>query len=271
MSLFTNDQMQATKQFIFQNGRLLERQLFEYFLGHGTQQACVRALLAYQNVDGGFGNGIEPDLLCPDSTGIGAETAMWVMDLLDYHEPEVIDPLLSWIAKHQNEAGFIPHPPTTLFDYPHQPWWENPDADRVLTLAGLLRKWGVGHDAFFHKVRGYYEQAEIPGADSYYGYPYFAYLKYCGEDAEDQAKLATMTAQLPALFEKHADHYPLFSRAWFHAIDCVPDEIVVTEVEKYAAAMQEDGGLDAPYKNLPWWRPIWTLDGLILLKRYAFL
>jgi hypothetical protein len=78
MSILSNEQIQSAKRFIFQNGRLLERQLFEYFFGEGTKQACVRALVAYQNADGGFGNGIEPDLLCPDSTAIGAETGMYV-------------------------------------------------------------------------------------------------------------------------------------------------------------------------------------------------
>ena len=270
-SILNNEQIQTTKQFIFQNGRLLERQLFEYFFGKGTKQACVRALLAYQNADGGFGNGIEPDLLCPDSTAIGAETAMCVMELLDYYEPKVIDQLLDWIVKHQNEAGFIPHPPANIFDYPHQLWWENPDAERVLTLAGLLRKWGVEHDTFFQKVRDYYEQAEMPGADKYYGYPYFVYLKYCSEDAEDQAKLATMIEQLPVLLEKHADHFPLFNRAWFHAVDYVAPETVVEEAQKFAAAIQEDGGVATAYPDLPWWRPLWTLEGLILLKRHSFL
>lgn len=271
MSILSNEQVQTTKQFIFQNGRLLERQLFEYFFGKGTKQACVRALLAYQNTDGGFGNGIEPDLLCPDSTAIGAEAAMHVMDLLDYYDPEVTDPLLNWIVEHQNAAGFIPHPPANMFDYPYQPWWKNPDAERVLTLAGLLKKWRVEHDEFFQRVRGYYAQVEMPSADSYYGYPYFVYLKYCGENAADQAKLATMIEHLTVLLEKHADHFPLFSRAWFHAADCVAREIVVEEGQRFAAAIQEDGGLTAPYPDLPWWRPIWTLDGLIQLKRLSFL
>jgi hypothetical protein len=64
MSMLSSAQIQTTKRFIFQTGRLLERQLFECFLGKGTKQVCVRALLAYQNADGGFGNGIEPDSLC---------------------------------------------------------------------------------------------------------------------------------------------------------------------------------------------------------------
>ena len=33
----------------------------------------------------------------------------------------------------------------------------------------------------------------------------------------------------------------------------------------------EDGGVATPYPDLPWWCPIFTLDGLILLKRYGFL
>lgn len=271
MAILSNEQIQRAKQYIFQSGRLLERQLFEYFFGTGTVQACVRALLAYQNPDGGFGNGIEPDLLCPDSTAIGAETAMFVMDLLDCHDAQVVDPLLHWIAGHQEEDGTIPHPPANLHSYPHQPWWENPDAARSLTLAGLLSKWGVEQDALFRRVRRYYQQAEMPSADNYYGYPYFVYLRYCGVDAQDRAKLDTMVEQLPVLLERHADHFPLFSRAWYHAVDCVGQEVVAAEAQTFAAAMQDDGGLAAPYPDLPWWRPIWTVDGLILLKRAALL
>ena len=76
-------QLEQAGTFIFTHGRLLERQLYATFFQDGTVQACLKALLAYQNPDGGFGNGIEPDLLCPDSTAIGAETAMVLLDLLD--------------------------------------------------------------------------------------------------------------------------------------------------------------------------------------------
>jgi hypothetical protein len=271
MSILSDAQMQAAKQFIFRHGRLLERQLFETLFGNGTIRASLRALLAYQNADGGFGNGIEPDLLCPDSTAIGAESAMFVMELLGTREPEVLEPLLKWIADHQNEAGVIPHPPAALADFPHQPWWRNSDADRVLALAGYLKKWGIEDSTFSMKVRGHYAEAQMPGAGSYYGYPYFVYLKYCGENAVDEARLATMVGQLPVLLETHADHHPLFSRAWFHAADCVAPETLEAEAQAFAAAMQEDGGLAVPYPDLPWWRPLWTLEGLVLLRRLGFL
>ncbi|MCJ7432535.1 MAG: hypothetical protein MUO77_03515, partial [Anaerolineales bacterium] len=83
MSVLTNEQIQKAKTFIFKNGRLLERKLCEYFFENGSKQACIKALLAFQNTDGGYGNGIEPDLLCPDSTAIGAEFALHVLELLE--------------------------------------------------------------------------------------------------------------------------------------------------------------------------------------------
>jgi hypothetical protein len=78
-----------------------------------------------------------------------------------------------------------------------------------------------------------------------------------------------MVAQVPTILERHADHYPLFSRAWYHALDCVGQEVVEAEAQRFLSAMQEDGSLAAPYPELPWWRPIWTVDGLALLKRAA--
>jgi hypothetical protein len=271
VSLLSNTQMQLVKTYIYKNARLLERQLFAYFFGTGTKQACVKALAAYQNADGGFGNGLEPDLLCPDSSAIGAETALFVMDLLDDKTSQVLDPLLQWITANQDEIGTIPHPPKGLDDYPHQPWWKNSDAERVLALAGYLRKFGVKHSTFFNKVRAYFHSLEIPSPENYYSYPYFIYLKYCRESVEDQQKLASMIAQLPLLLDKHADHFSLFSRAWYHAASFLDRNIVVEEAQKCADAFCEDGSLAAPYPELPWWRPIWTMDGLILLKRFGFM
>lgn len=271
MYVLSAEQIQAAKRFIFENGRLLERQLFEYFFGHGTREASMKALMAYQNPDGGFGNGIEPDLLCPDSTAIGAETAMYVMDILDFYDPKVLRPLVNWIMEHQNQAGHIAHPPIGIYEYPCQPWWTNPDADRVLSLAGLLRKFGVVNDVFYSKTRTYFQELDMPIMDNYYCYPYFVYLKYCSDNEDDRVKFASMVKQTGALLDQHADHFPLFSRAWYHANDCVSNETVVLEARKFVAAMQEDGGLDGPYPELKHWRPIFTLDGLIQLKRLGLL
>ena len=271
MSLMSSEQLERSKRFIFQHGRLLERKLFERFFEGGTRMACVRALRAYQNEDGGFGNGLEADLLCPDSTAIGAESAMYVLEMLDTPCAEVVERLACWLIANQSPAGTIPHPPKGLFGYPFQPWWRNPDDDRVLVIAALMKRWGLEPGQFFQRARRYYLTTTLPAADYFYGYPHFAYLKYNAEGDADRARLATMIERLPVLLEAHADHYPLFSRYWFYAADQVAPEVLDEQAQRFVDGIQEDGGVATPYPDLPWWRPVFTLDGLILLKRQGFL
>jgi len=267
VSFLTNESISQSKLFIYQNGRLLERKLFDYFFENDARQACLKALQAYQNPDGGFGNGIEPDLLCPDSSAIGAETALVVLDLLDYQGAEFLDPLVDWLLANQDEAGFITHPPQNMANYPHQPWWAGPDRNRVLVIAALLKKRGVERDDFFSRARNYYERTELPKPDDFYSYPFFAYLRYCGVGEADKARLDRWVQQLPGLLEKQRDHFPLFGRYWFYARDIVDRETLKGEAAAFIAAIEEDGGVTTPYPEMPWWRPIFTLDGLIMLKK----
>ena len=54
------------EKFIYNNARLLERQLFAYHFKGGSREQVLTALRAYQNEDGGFGHALEPDIRCPD-------------------------------------------------------------------------------------------------------------------------------------------------------------------------------------------------------------
>lgn len=271
MAILGDEVIDRAKTLVFREGRLLERKLFEHFFESGTRQACVKALHAYQNPDGGFGNGIEPDLLCPDSTAVGAETALYVLDLLETYDAELVEKLVVWIDNSQNEAGFIPHPPDGLYNYPHQPWWTRPDDDRILSLAGVLTKWSVDLGAVSERVENYYRQTAVPEPDSFYGYPHFVYLKYSSESERDQARLGAIVEGLPALLDAHRSHFPLFSRYWYYAAGDVQPGILAQEAGRFAGALREDGGVKNPYPDLPWWRSLFTLDGLILLRKNGFL
>jgi hypothetical protein len=261
------DQIKKIKEFIFKNGRLLERKLFSFFFEKGSIDEVIKVLVAYQNSDGGFGNGIEPDLLCPDSTAIGAETAMYYLDLLNYVDNEITDQLFSWIIKEQNEEGYINHPPKNMNNYPFQEWWGGPDDLRILALSGFLKKWGIKDATFFKKVKIFYSNSSLPKELKFYDYPYFIYLKYLGESRKEKEMLQQIKTQLPNLFENNKEHYPLFSRAWYHALDVVDTRVIESESDNYFNGLTEDGGLKIVYQNLPWWRPIWILEGLILLKK----
>ena len=268
MPILTDGQIQKTKTFIFNNGRLLERKLFEYFFENGSKEACLKALLAYQNPDGGFGNGIEPDLLCPDSTAIGAEFALYMLEILDCYDSDIVTRLVNWIVTSQNKEGIIAHPPKNLSNYPHQPWWERPDDERILMLAGIMKKWGVGQSDFFEKVRIFYQTTTLPPVDRYYGYPHFVYLKYCSEKEEDRMRLAMLIDQLPAFLTIHSNHFPLLSRGWMEAKEYVDKNTQSREAAIFVNSLQDDGGVQIPYPDLPWWRPIWTLNSVVLLNKW---
>ena len=271
MRTIDENQIKKIKKFIFKNSRLLERRLFSFFFEKGKKNDVIKALVAYQNLDGGFGNGIEPDLLCPESSAIGAETAMYYFDLLDYVDNEITDQLFNWIIKEQNEEGYINHPPKNMYNYPFQEWWSGPDDLRIFALAGFLKKWGLGDIAFFKKVKKFYTNSSLPIEFKIYDYPYFIYLKYLGENKVEKEMLQHIINQFPNIFEKNKEHYPLFGRHWYHALDNVDKKVLENEAENFFNGLEDDGGLKIIYQNLHHWRPIWTLDGLILLKKSSMI
>lgn len=267
MRTLSADYKKKIKKFIFSNGRLLERKLYSFIFKNGNKEDVIKALVAYQNSDGGFGNGIEPDLLCPDSTAIGAETAMYYLDILEHVDNNITEQLFQWIIKKQNEEGYIPHPPKNMHNFPFQAWWDGPDELRIFTLAGYCKKWGIKDPVFFKKVRNFYSNSSLPEEYALYEYPYFVYLKYLGESKEEKKMLQQIIIQLPSIFEKNKEHYLLFSRHWYHSLDELDKKVVDCEVDNFFNGLKDDGGLKIVYQNLPWWRPIWTLDALILLKK----
>ncbi|MHA2393212.1 MAG: hypothetical protein ACXAEX_14825 [Promethearchaeota archaeon] len=266
-----NDQLKKIKDFIFNNGRLLERKLYSFFFENGQKDDVIKCLISYQNTDGGFGNGIEPDLLCPDSTAIGAETALYTLDLLEITKGDIVNNLIKWILNVQNDDGYISHPPKNMYNYPYQEWWGNPDDKRIFALAGYLKKWGFNEAFFFEKVKNFYSNSSLPEEFTLYNYPYFIYLKYLGRSQKEKSMLQHITNQLSSIFNKNKEHYPLFGRHWYHALDIVDKQTIKNEAENFFRGIKDDGGLKIVYQNLPWWRPIWTLDGLILLKKFGIL
>lgn len=259
------------KNLIFNQGRLLERKLYSYFFEKGSKEGVLKALSAYQNDDGGFGNGIEPDILCPDSSAIGAETALYILDLLDLKEEKLSKKLIDWIINAQNNEGFIDHPPKNLFNYPFQPWWKNPDDKRILILAAILRKWDINNPKFFKRVNRYFSNLTIPDKFQIYDYPFFVYLKYCGDTQEETELFFKLLEYLPKIIKEYKNHFPLLSRYWFYLADNVKASVLKEEVNTFITSIENDGGIRNPFENLPWWKPIFTLDGLILMKKFNFL
>lgn len=105
--------------------RPLDWAVWQAWRGAATWDDVVPHLVAYQNIDGGFGHGIEPDVWHPASSPLASTIALQYAQLirLPTHHP-VIQRTLGYLAgAYDNSAGKW-HPMTAGVNaYPHAPWW----------------------------------------------------------------------------------------------------------------------------------------------------
>ena len=70
-----DDVFAAAERFLRAEARLLEQRLSDTLFHGAPASGVVDALRGYQNDDGGFGHGLEPDTRCPASLAIDVEIA----------------------------------------------------------------------------------------------------------------------------------------------------------------------------------------------------
>ncbi|MFQ7672712.1 MAG: hypothetical protein ACLRLY_09730 [Clostridium sp.] len=56
------------RRFVYKNARPLELAKWQYHFENGSREAVLETLACYQNTDGGFGYGLEPDYWNPHSS-----------------------------------------------------------------------------------------------------------------------------------------------------------------------------------------------------------
>jgi len=117
--------LDRARQFVAIKGRLLDAVLVQYALGEGSGADALVALAPYQNDDGGFGHGLEPDLRTPASTAIATSTALQILRRVKApaDHPMVRDVVAYLIEAVDREQGVWPIVGPEVDEAPHAPWW----------------------------------------------------------------------------------------------------------------------------------------------------
>jgi len=117
-------------QFMREEARPLERALFAYYFEKGSRTSVLAALVPYQNPDGGFGHGIEPDIRSEASTVIGTVAALDIMRRVRANEdtPGLPAALGYLVEAYDVDSGRWPIVPPDIEDAPHAPWWGYADS-----------------------------------------------------------------------------------------------------------------------------------------------
>ena len=106
---------QEAKTYLFGNGRELDQMRFEFHFGPGNPEQVLAALMPYQNADGGFGHGLEPDLRTAASSAIATTQAFDIFRAIGrpLMLPSSGGPLpICWTIMHKTPAfGLSCRPP----------------------------------------------------------------------------------------------------------------------------------------------------------------
>lgn len=140
------------REFIYKNGRLLDRKRYEYWFENGSADHVLSVLRAYQNDDGGFGHALEPDIRCPHSQPVATEMALSIMNEMNAYDPQIVEGIGNFLQQIAVKGtGGFPRAFRTLNDYPHAPWWtteddSEPSMNPTGNIIGLLYRQSVcGH------------------------------------------------------------------------------------------------------------------------------
>jgi hypothetical protein len=111
--------------FMRQSARPLEKALFEYHFEGGGRTNVLAELVPYQNHDGGFGHGLEPDLQTPYSSVIATVTALGILRGIgaDEDTPGLPAALAYLVEAYDVERERWPIAPPEVENAPRAPWW----------------------------------------------------------------------------------------------------------------------------------------------------
>ena len=124
----TLESFEAASNYVLHSARALERNAYNHFFNGDDNNKTLLELKNYQNPDGGFGHGLEPDLRLPYSSPIATVVAFRHLEKLGGETTEVAEDIIQSGINYfketfnQNENRWFAVP-QEINDYPHAPWW----------------------------------------------------------------------------------------------------------------------------------------------------
>jgi hypothetical protein len=165
--------LEAAHEFLWTHARLLERRIFEHRFRGGSADAVERAVDAYRNADGGFGQALEPDCRTPHSQPEATRWAAAVLDAAGRLSPERARGCADWLASVATPEGGVPFCLASVEGYPRAPWWQPSDPPRpglnpTGRLVALLRNRAPDHSWVQRAAAWCWEQIREPLPASQY-------------------------------------------------------------------------------------------------------
>lgn len=279
---------ERAREFIYGAARLIDRRAFAAEFEGADPGLVLTALAAYQNPDGGFGHGLEPDTRTPLSQPLNVEIALQYMADAGVCDAAMARRACDFLQGASAPEGGVPILLPGFEAHAHAPHWTGyarpPELVPNGGLVGLLYKLRIDHpwrEATAAHVWAWIEAEAGLGAHDILDAVWFLEAAPDRPRAERAARrLEKALAEAPYFkADPAAEGYgvtPLwyapspdsFCRPWFSAT------VIENNLAHLAADQQPDGGWPltwnppGPASELEW-RGIQTLKALRTLKAYG--
>ncbi len=144
--------------------RQLEKSLFNFYFNEGSEDDILDSLEVYQNTDGGFGQGLEPDFTLKESSPMATSIGLRHLSKIDNstRAKDMIVKAIRYLENNfdSNRNGWF-SVPQKVNDYPHAPWWEFKED---INMTVIDNSWGnptaelIG---YLYKYRIYLKNIDI--------------------------------------------------------------------------------------------------------------
>lgn len=112
--------------YLYEHGRVLDQRVYELHFGDGTVEAVLEAIAPFQNADGGFGHGMEPDIRTAASSAIATSTAFGMLrDVKAPSSSPVVQKAIQYyLDTFDSEKQVWAIVPPEVEDAPRAFWWD---------------------------------------------------------------------------------------------------------------------------------------------------
>jgi hypothetical protein len=267
--------LERAREFVYRSGRVLERRLFARLFENGEADGVVAAVLAYRNDDGGFGNGLEPDKLAPESQPLDVQFALRTLHDAGAREPEVARRACDFLATVADERGFVPIILPSVARYPRANHWENaerePTPAPAVAIAGYLHELGVTHpwlDRVTPNLVVELESSPLDDAHAIHDALVFVHYAPGGDAIAERLREALPQAgwfRSDPGDESYGLPPTKFPREWFDA------SLYDAHLDRLESEQQDDGGWPITWEppgpaSVSAWRAIWTIEAVQTLQ-----
>jgi len=266
---------EKARELVYRSGRVLERRLFARLYEDGGSEGVVSAVLSYRNDDGGFGHGLEPDKLAPQSQPLDVQFALRTLADVKADASEIGPAACDFLETLADERGFVPIVLPSVADYPRADHWGDgkfPHAiSPAIAIAGYLHELGVAHPWAERVTASCLEALEKePPSEAHQIHDALIFVQRVPEAAQLAPRLAEALPKADWFKADPADEgYGLpptrFPRDWFD------DELYDAHLDKLESEQQEDGGWPIAWEppgpgSVAAWRAIVTIEALEILQ-----